>query len=103
MPPSGAFDARSLARANVLLGNAENAAGLEMLARDVDRLADCRRRVNVLPLGSAALAGTTFPIDRHMVAAELGFDRPSANSLDSVSDRDFAVELAAFAGQTHVQ
>jgi argininosuccinate lyase len=65
-----------------------------MLARDRDRLADARRRVNVLTLGSAALAGTSFPIDRESVAKELGFDDVTRNSLDAVSDRDFAVEFA---------
>ncbi|ANF56767.1 argininosuccinate lyase [Halotalea alkalilenta] len=69
----------------------------EMIARDQERLADCRKRVNVLPLGAAALAGTTYPIDRHYVAELLGFERPSENSLDSVSDRDFAIEFTAFA------
>ena len=68
----------------------------EMFERDRARLADCRRRVNVLPLGAAALAGTTFPIDRSRVARELGFDAIAANSLDAVSDRDFAIEFAAF-------
>ena len=67
----------------------------QMLMRDVDRLADCRRRMNVSPLGSCALAGTTYPIDRAMTAELLGFDAPCANSIDGVSDRDFAVELAA--------
>ncbi len=68
-----------------------------MLARDAERLADCRRRVNRLPLGAAALAGTSFPIDSARVAAELGFDAPCANSLDAVSDRDFAIEFEAAA------
>ena len=68
-----------------------------MLARDSARLADCRRRVNRLPLGSAALAGTSFPIDRQSVAAALGFEGLCENSLDAVSDRDFAVEFAAAA------
>ncbi|MBI3089414.1 MAG: argininosuccinate lyase [Candidatus Tectomicrobia bacterium] len=72
-------------------------AYLEMFERDRARLADCRGRVNVLPLGSGALAGTSFPIDRDFVARELGFDGVSANSLDAVSDRDFAVEAAAAA------
>ncbi len=72
-------------------------AWYEMLARDGERLADCRRRLNVMPLGAAALAGTGFPIDREYTAQELGFERPSANSLDSVSDRDFAIEFAASA------
>ncbi len=69
----------------------------EMLKRDAQRLADCRARINVLPLGAAALAGTTFPIDRAAVARELGFDAPSENSLDSVSDRDFIIEFCAVA------
>jgi argininosuccinate lyase len=69
----------------------------EMLNRDAQRLTDCRARINVLPLGAAALAGTTFPIDRAAVAAELGFDRPSENSLDSVSDRDFIIEFCSVA------
>jgi len=72
-------------------------AWFEMLERDAERLADCRRRVNVMPLGSAALAGTTYPIDRDDTARRLGFDRPAANSLDAVADRDFAVELTAVA------
>jgi argininosuccinate lyase len=72
-------------------------AYVEMLDRDRGRLADCRRRLNVSPLGSAALAGTSFPIDRHMTAAALGFDRPTANSLDAVSDRDFALEFLSAA------
>jgi len=70
-------------------------AYLEMLGRDAQRLVDCRKRVNRLPLGSAALAGTTFPIDRLMVAKELGFDGLCENSLDAVSDRDFAIEFCA--------
>jgi len=65
----------------------------EMFARDRARLADCRARVNESPLGAAALAGTSFPIDRHMTARDLGFDRPLANSLDAVSARDFALEF----------
>ncbi len=67
----------------------------EMLLRDLDRLADCRRRMNVSPLGSGALAGTTYPLDREMVAKELGMDGITRNSLDGVSDRDFILELAA--------
>ncbi|TCS32194.1 argininosuccinate lyase [Acidomonas methanolica] len=67
-------------------------AYVEMLARDRGRLADARARLNECPLGSAALAGTSFPIDRRFTAAQLGFDRPTANSLDAVSDRDFALE-----------
>lgn len=66
-----------------------------MLCRDIDRLADVRKRMNVLPLGSGALAGTTYPLDRNMVAEQLGFDDVSDNSLDGVSDRDFCIELAA--------
>ena len=75
-----------------------------MFARDAERLRDARRRVNRLPLGSAALAGTTFPIDRAQVARELGFEGLCENSLDAVSDRDFAIEFAAAAAitMTHV-
>jgi len=69
----------------------------EMLERDFGRLLDCRKRLNQSPLGAAALAGTTYPIDRVFTANQLGFDRPSKNSLDSVSDRDFAIEFCAFA------
>jgi argininosuccinate lyase len=69
----------------------------EMLQRDYERLLDCRKRVNIMPLGSAALAGTTYPIDRHFAARLLGFERPGYNSLDSVSDRDFAIEFCAAA------
>ncbi|MEO5375235.1 MAG: argininosuccinate lyase [Alphaproteobacteria bacterium] len=72
-------------------------AYVEMAGRDRGRVADCRRRLNECPLGAAALAGTSFPIDRHMTAAALGFDRPCANSLDAVSDRDFALEFLATA------
>ena len=72
-------------------------AWFEMLERDRERLADCSSRVNVMPLGAAALAGTTYPIDRHYSAQLLGFERPSENSLDSVSDRDFAIEFSAAA------
>jgi hypothetical protein len=72
-------------------------AYVEMLARDRGRFADARARMNECPLGAAALAGTSFPIDRHMTAAALGFDRPMANSLDAVSDRDFALEFLAAA------
>jgi argininosuccinate lyase len=79
-------------------------AYVEMLARDRTRFADCRRRMNRLPLGAAALAGTTFPIDREFVARELGFDGVCENSLDAVSDRDFAIEFCAAASlvMTHV-
>jgi argininosuccinate lyase len=72
-------------------------AYVEMLGRDRGRFADARRRLNESPLGSAALAGTSFPIDRDATAAALGFDRPTANSLDGVSDRDFALETLAAA------
>jgi argininosuccinate lyase len=72
-------------------------AYFEMFSRDAQRLADCRRRVNKLPLGAAALAGTPFPIDRLMVAKELGFDGVCENSIDAVSDRDFAIEFCACA------
>src|SRR5579864_459615 len=79
-------------------------AYVEMLDRDRGRLRDCRARLNECPLGAAALAGTSFPIDREATARSLGFDRPAANSLDAVSDRDFALEFlaaAAIAG-THL-
>nr|WP_298413938.1 argininosuccinate lyase [uncultured Halomonas sp.] len=69
----------------------------EMIARDQERLRDCRKRVNVMPLGAAALAGTTYPIDRHVTAELLGFECPAENSLDAVSDRDFAIEFVSFA------
>ena len=72
-------------------------AWYEMLARDAGRFRDCRERLNQSPLGAAALAGTTYPIDRHMTAAALGFAAPCANSLDAVSDRDFAIECCAAA------
>ncbi|WP_417595909.1 argininosuccinate lyase [Oceanospirillum sp.] len=72
-------------------------AWFEMLHRDYERLQDCRKRINILPLGAAALAGTTYPIDRHMTAELLGFERPTENSLDSVSDRDFAIEFSSAA------
>ncbi|WP_319826221.1 argininosuccinate lyase [Thalassovita sp.] len=72
-------------------------AYVEMLGRDLSRFRDARARMNECPLGSAALAGTSFPIDRHMTAAELGFDRPTANSLDAVADRDFALEFLSCA------
>jgi len=72
-------------------------AYFEMFSRDAERLADCRRRVNRLPLGASALAGTSYPIDRESVARELGFDGVCENSLDAVSDRDFAIEFLAAA------
>ena len=68
-------------------------AYVEMLGRDRGRLTDCRKRLNELPLGSAALAGTSYPIDRDFVSKKLGFDKPTKNSMDGVSDRDFAVEF----------
>ncbi len=79
-------------------------AYVEMFGRDAERMADCRKRVNRLPLGSAALAGTTFPIDRERVAKTLGFDDVCHNSLDAVSDRDFAIEFCAAAAlvMTHI-
>lgn len=79
-------------------------AWAEMLERDAERLQDCRKRVNIMPLGAAALAGTTYPIDRALTARLLGFDRPTENSLDSVSDRDFAIEFCSFAAllMTHL-
>ncbi|WP_029406514.1 argininosuccinate lyase [Thiomicrorhabdus sp. Milos-T2] len=72
-------------------------AWFEMIKRDVERLQDCRKRVNTMPLGSAALAGTTYPIEREYTAELLGFERISENSLDGVSDRDFAIEFTHFA------
>ncbi|MES9834395.1 MAG: argininosuccinate lyase [Candidatus Thiodiazotropha sp. DIVDIV] len=72
-------------------------AWFEMLDRDRERLADCRKRTNIMPLGAAALAGTTYPIDRQMTSDLLGFRAPSENSLDAVSDRDFAIEFCAAA------
>ncbi len=79
-------------------------AYVEMFGRDAERMADCRKRVNRLPLGAAALAGTTFPIDRFRVAATLGFDDVCHNSLDAVSDRDFAIEFCAASAliMTHI-
>lgn len=72
-------------------------AWFEMIERDHERLMECRNRVNVMPLGSAALAGTSFPLDREYTAKLLGFDRATRNSLDGVSDRDFAIEFCAIA------
>ncbi len=77
-------------------------AYVEMFARDADRLCDVRKRVNQLPLGAAALAGTSYPLDRERVARTLGFDGVCQNSLDAVSDRDFAIEFTAFASITMV-
>lgn len=68
-------------------------AYFQMFSRDLERLTDCRRRVNVMPLGSGALAGTTYPLDREFVAEKLGFDAVTSNSLDGVSDRDFVIEF----------
>ena len=75
-------------------------AYVEMFGRDLSRVRDARKRMNESPLGAAALAGTSFPIDRHMTAKALGFDRPSANSLDAVSDRDFALDFLSVASIT---
>jgi argininosuccinate lyase len=79
-------------------------AYVEMFARDAERMRDCRKRVNRLPLGAAALAGTSYPIDREFVAQSLGFDEVCRNSLDAVSDRDFAIEFCAAAAliMTHI-
>ncbi len=79
-------------------------AWFEMLERDRQRLRDCRRRVNIMPLGAAALAGTTYPVDRAYTAELLGFDAPAENSLDAVSDRDFVIEFTAAAAlvMTHL-
>jgi len=79
-------------------------AYFEMLKRDAERFADCRKRINKLPLGAAALAGTSYPINREMVAKTLGFDGVCENSLDAVSDRDFAIEFTAAASilMTHL-
>ena len=77
-------------------------AYVEMFVRDAERLADVRKRVNVLPLGAAALAGTSYPLDRERVAKTLGFDAVCQNSLDAVSDRDFALEFTSFAAITMV-
>ena len=77
-------------------------AYVEMLGRDRGRAGDCRRRLDECPLGAAALAGTSFPIDRDMTAAALGFERPAANSIDAVSDRDFVLEFLAAAAITAV-
>ncbi|MFL0803475.1 MAG: argininosuccinate lyase [Agarilytica sp.] len=79
-------------------------AWYEMLDRDFGRLMDCRKRLNMSPLGAAALAGTTYPINRELTASLLGFEGPTRNSLDSVSDRDFAIEFSSFAAllMTHL-
>ena len=78
-------------------------AYVEMAARDRGRFADARKRANQSPLGAAALAGTAFPVDRAMTAKTLGFDKPMANSLDAVSDRDFVLEALSAAAITAVQ
>ena len=70
-------------------------AYVQMFLRDQERLTDCYQRMDIMPLGSGALAGTTYPLDRHAVAQELGFERITENSLDGVSDRDFVLELAS--------
>jgi argininosuccinate lyase len=70
-------------------------AWFEMLSRDYERFVDCRKRVNIMPLGAAALAGTTYPINREMTCQLLNFSAPAGNSLDAVSDRDFAIEFCA--------
>ena len=75
-------------------------AWAEMFMRDLERLSDCRKRVNIMPLGAAALAGTTYPIDRNFTAEKLGFEKPAANSLDAVSDRDFVIEFISAASIT---
>ena len=79
-------------------------AWFEMLERDHDRLKDCRQRMNIMPLGAAALAGTSYPLDRDYTAELLGFDAPARNSIDAVSDRDFAIEFCAAAAicMTHL-
>jgi argininosuccinate lyase len=79
-------------------------AYFEMLKRDIERLVDCRKRINILPLGAAALAGSSYPIDREMVAKHLGFEGVCSNSMDAVSDRDFAIEFCAAAAliMTHL-
>jgi len=77
-------------------------AWFENLQRDRERLRDCRKRVNIMPLGAAALAGTSFPVDRHYTAELLGFDAPAENSLDAVSDRDFVIEFCSCAALVQV-
>jgi argininosuccinate lyase len=77
-------------------------AWFENLQRDRERLRDCRKRVNIMPLGAAALAGTSFPVDRHYTAKLLGFDAPAENSLDAVSDRDFVIEFCSCAALVQV-
>jgi argininosuccinate lyase len=82
-----------LQRAEPVLGSHWLLAYVEMFLRDADRLADCRKRVNICPLGSGAVAGATVPLDRRAMAATLGFDAPTANSIDATSDRDFVLEF----------
>ena len=84
-----------LQHAQVVLFAHHLLAYVEMIDRDIERLADCRKRLNVMPLGSGALAGSTLPLDRESVCAELGFDRVTRNSMDSVADRDFAIEFTS--------
>ena len=84
-----------LQHAQVVLFAHHLLAYVEMLDRDAERLADCRKRINVMPLGSGALAGSTLPLDRELVCRELGFDRVTRNSMDGVADRDFAIEFTA--------
>jgi argininosuccinate lyase len=91
-----------LQRAQPILWAHHLAAYVEMLSRDVGRLQDCFKRIDVMPLGSGALAGTPYPIDRRALAQELGFPRVSRNSVDAVSDRDFALEFLASASITMV-
>ncbi len=91
-----------LQRAQPVLVSHHLLAYYEMFGRDRERLADCRKRVNVMPLGAAALAGTGLPIDREFVAKELGFPKVSANSMDTVGDRDFAIEFASVAALAQV-
>jgi argininosuccinate lyase len=89
-------------RAQPVLASHHFLAYYEMFGRDCERFADCAKRINVLPLGAAALAGTGLPIDRESVAAELGFASVSANSMDTVGDRDFAIEFASVALLAHL-
>ena len=84
-----------LQRAQPIVFGHQLLAYAEMFLRDIDRITDCRKRMNVSPLGSSALAGTTYPLDREMVAKELGMAGVTRNSLDGVSDRDFVLELAS--------
>ena len=84
-----------LQHAQVVLFAHHLLAYVEMLDRDAERLADCRKRIDVMPLGSGALAGSTLPLDREYVCRELGFSRVTRNSMDAVADRDFAIELAS--------